>query len=1287
MSDSCESSPRYRRYYTSEQIKWSGGNLLEFGVFSEHMLGKDLDDSKDSYVQKKYSTYLKNLYKEVENLAPFMLKVKIVSERLEADPSYYSKHQWDRRTKQTRRFGKPLILIEGAAGVGKTTLSHQFCYEWCQGKLLSGHKLLVLLPLRDNRVKSSRNVSDLFQHPQLQQAIAEEVENSGGEGVALWLEGWDELEKESRNRSSIFLDLVQGRVLPKATVIITSRPWATQNMHSGGNIDQHIEIVSTPKIQFSRVLTGDKVRSDNKFIDYVNLNPSVKAAMHTPVTADIVAEVFHWSRDIESPPPTTLTQLYTAFTCKLLCQNLSSRKEKGRKSWKIRFLKEVPAGVKKGLLKMCRLAWEGIVEQQLTFGSDVVGGDTLGLMDGVRELYGGEDGQLSYHFIHLTLQEFLSGYHITQLPQEEQEQIIRKHVDTGHLNMVVRFYFGLTKPNHFTSQMISKHLSYGYGEQAAAYHWLFECGDVETITEELRKVSVTSSYSWNPLDYYVLGYCVSHYEFKWKLNFGYASMEDEDIEMLCRGMASAPVTTWNGELEANFGSNNITSEEMKWFSKIPLQLLQQIKKLNFNSNKLDSNALKVFTEVFPDLSKLRALSLGGNPIGKGGAVEVLKCLYHHKILLEKLDLHNTGMGEEECALIALFARTLLDLNISDNSLSSNSIATIMKDLLQHNIIKTLNMSGSHLSEENRVSLGTLLQQSECQLRELWIMRCGIDGEGAVHLGTVLTNNHSLKELYMPDNPIGDIGAAALGDMIRSNTVLTTLSVDKCGITSEGCVQLAAGLIENTTIYTLRLDDNHVGVEGARAISEVIEKNKTLQWLWLNGDESLEEGVDSIIHSLQNNTTLQRVYLSRKYRHHDTVGLRNLRECIIAIDMWQELAQRIHCAHACQELAWRVHFAHAWQELAWRVHCAHAWQELAWRVHCAHAWQELAWRDHCAHAWQGVFTVHTRGRACSLCTRVAGRVHCAHVWQELARHVHCAHVLVELAWRVHCAHVWQELAWCVHCAHAWQELAWRVHCAHAWPGVFTVHTCGRSWPGVFTVHTRGLACSLCTRVGGAVLVCSLCTRVAGAGLACSLCTRVAWRVHCAHAWPGVFTVHTCGRSWPGVFTVHTRGLACSLCTRVAGAGLVCSLCTRVAGAGLACSLCTRVAWRVHCAHVWQELAWRVHCAHAWPGVFTVHTCGWSCPGVFTVHTRGRSWPGVFTVHTRGLACSLCTRVAGAGLACSLCTRVAWRVHCAHVWVELAWRVHCAHVWQELAWRVHCAHVGGRPRVCLLCMYGR
>ena len=123
----------------------------------------------------------------------------------------------------------------------------------------------------------------------------------------------------------------------------------------------------------------------------------MKAAMHIPVTANIVAEVFQWSRDTESPPPTTMTQLYTAFTCKLLMQHLSSSKEEGNMSPKIRSLEEVPDHMKGRLLEVCKVAWKGIDKQQLIFNSTMAGGETLCLMEGVRELYGGEGGQLSYH--------------------------------------------------------------------------------------------------------------------------------------------------------------------------------------------------------------------------------------------------------------------------------------------------------------------------------------------------------------------------------------------------------------------------------------------------------------------------------------------------------------------------------------------------------------------------------------------------------------------------------------------------------------------------------------------------------------------------------------------------------------------------------------------------------------------------------------------------------------------------------------------------------------------------
>ena len=256
---------------TSLQRNLENIDIREFckenGIESIHLDGKEILYSPS----KKYVAYLKDLYstKKGKNLAPFklaMIKKQKISRREsdvftkntfrgDQDDVIYKKchtteYELCRPTHYTDIKMPRLVLIEGAPGVGKTTFSEQYCYKWSQGKCLNEQTLLVLLPLRDNSVRSAKTVSDLFLHPQLTQDIAQEVLNSQGEGVALWLEAWDKLEKSMREKSSLFLDLVHGRVLPKATVIITGRPWTTNKIKDSSDIIvyQHIEIVSTPKI-------------------------------------------------------------------------------------------------------------------------------------------------------------------------------------------------------------------------------------------------------------------------------------------------------------------------------------------------------------------------------------------------------------------------------------------------------------------------------------------------------------------------------------------------------------------------------------------------------------------------------------------------------------------------------------------------------------------------------------------------------------------------------------------------------------------------------------------------------------------------------------------------------------------------------------------------------------------------------------------------------------------------------------------------------------------------------
>ena len=775
------------------------------GFFKEHKIECMTIDGKEYKYSSipKYAAFLKDTYSTMEgkNLSAFKLagieKEEIDRRKMDSftkstirgdkDDVIYKKYPMTedevaQATHETKWKKPRLVLIEGAPGVGKTTFSEQFCFKWSQGQHLNDHTLLVLLPLRDNRVRSAKSISDLFHHPQLQGAIAQEVESSQGEGVVLWLEAWDELEQRMREESSIFLDLVHGRKLPKATIIITSRPWATKLIIESTSIqvDQHIELVTTPTLELSRVLRDERVHPDirSKFLDYVSYYPAMKAAMHTPVTANIVTDVFKWSRDMESTPPTTVTRLYTVYICKLLMQHFSGHKAHGKQSWKIGSLEDLPPDVHQQLLALSKLAWEGIMKQQLTFSSADIGGVTLGLMESVKELYRGQDAELSYHFIHLTLQEFLAAYHITQLPLHTQQQLIREHVKVGHLSVVMKFYFGLSKFNTFTTEMIREHIS-DY-ESAAVYHWMYEGGDTEAVSNLLascESIEVVSSHEWSPLDYFVVGYSIAHSQSKWKLNFFNSYMGNEGIEMFSKGLMKMRAVTWKGEITStDFSYCDIHSIEH--FVNIPHPILQKFIKLDFRDNKLDVISSTLLSELLTRaLTSLRTLILDSCGITSEGAVQLSAGLAVNKSIT-KLELYSNPIGDIGAASIG-------------DAINTNAVLNYL-----------------HISD------------------------CDISSEGAVQLSAGLAVNKSLTRLELMWNPIGDIGAASIGDVIKTNAVLEHLDISDCEITSQGCIHIAAALSENSTLLRLEMEGNAIGVEGAKAMSEMLEKNISLKELHL-----------------------------------------------------------------------------------------------------------------------------------------------------------------------------------------------------------------------------------------------------------------------------------------------------------------------------------------------------------------------------------------------------------------------------------------------------------------------
>lgn len=128
--------------------------------------------------------------------------------------------------------GKEIVLkmlIDGAPGVGKTTLSRKVSSMWAKGDILQRYWLVLLLHLREKAISNAKNIDELFYHDDLdlKQKVVRFVNERSGDGVLIIFDGFDELNSHERCNESLFLDISRGKVLPKCAVAITSRPYAS----------------------------------------------------------------------------------------------------------------------------------------------------------------------------------------------------------------------------------------------------------------------------------------------------------------------------------------------------------------------------------------------------------------------------------------------------------------------------------------------------------------------------------------------------------------------------------------------------------------------------------------------------------------------------------------------------------------------------------------------------------------------------------------------------------------------------------------------------------------------------------------------------------------------------------------------------------------------------------------------------------------------------------------------------------------------------------------------------
>ncbi|XP_059815319.1 NACHT, LRR and PYD domains-containing protein 14-like [Hypanus sabinus] len=761
--------------------------------------------------------------------------------------------------------------MAGVPGIGKTTMLQKIVYDWATGKIYQQFQFVFSFKFRDlNNINCRINLKELIldQYPYFGNILREVWKNP--EGLLFIFDGLDEFndkivftdsrgDTEPRSTctdpefkckvSDIVYSLIQHKLLPGCSVLVTTRPTALHLLEKG-EISVWAEILGfvgeERKEYFIRYFEDQMVAA--AVFKHVNENEILYTLSYNPSYCWILALALgpFFTQRVRDPHrvPKTITQLYSYYIYNIL-------KNHGREI-------ENPRDV---LLRVGQMAFRGVSERKIVFTD----GDLIKynlqpsqfLSGFLMELLEREDSARSmvYTFPHLTIQEFVAA--VAQFLISDGRDIMKLLTEThnmtdGRFEVFLRFVAGLSNPmtargleeflgpfpHQTTCRVIDwvkeevKHRSVNTKSEAGkrsllnTLHYLFESQNRGLAQAALGSVETLSfsGMTLTPIDCAVLSHVIGLCDTIKHLDLGNCHIQCEGIQRLGPGLHKCQ--------ELRLGENELGDSGVKLVSVALRNPECKIQILWLWDVGLTDSGVEDFASALSTNPSLTELDMSENKLGDSGVKLVSVALRNPECKIQKLGLIDVGLTDSGADDLA-------------SALSTNPSLT------------ELNLSGNKLGDSGVKLVSAALRNPECKIQRLWLIDVGLTDSGVEDLASALSTNTSLMELDMSENELGDAGVKIVSAALRNpECKIQKLRLTRVSLTDSGAEDLVSTLSTNPSLTELNLSGNELGDSGVKLVSAALRNPECkIQKLQLDKVGLTDSGAEDLVSTLSTNPSL------------------------------------------------------------------------------------------------------------------------------------------------------------------------------------------------------------------------------------------------------------------------------------------------------------------------------------------------------------------------------------------------------------------------------------------------